>query len=147
MFTGLLTHQSKEGKEEFKLPYSNIGEQLQKKGLYCAGSFVKINLKANHQPTYGLDQSTGIFYRGKPVFKTSIPNFDMDRRVIASFGEKDILLSGYMKGDKYLSNTAAMLWMKKGKGQFIFMAFSPIFRASTPASYKLLFNSILLPKI
>ncbi len=147
LFTGMLTYQLKEGKEEFKLPYSNIGDQLEKKGLYCAGSFVKINLKSNHKLTYGLDQSTGIFYRGKPVFKTSIPNFDMDRRVIASFGEKNILLSGYLKGEKYLSNTAAMVWIKKGSGQFIFMAFSPIFRASTPASYKLLFNSILIGKI
>ena len=70
----------------------------------------------------------------------------MDRRVIASFGEKDILLSGYLKGEEYLANKAAMIWMNKGKGQFIFMAFSPIFRASVPSSYKLLFNSILLPK-
>lgn len=31
LFTGMLTYQSKEGKEEFKLPYSNIGDQLQKK--------------------------------------------------------------------------------------------------------------------
>jgi hypothetical protein len=146
LFTGMLAYQSKEGKEEFKLPYANIGDQLQKKGLYCAGSFVSINLKENHKLTYGLNQTTGIFYRGKPVFKTYIPDFDMDRRVIASFGEKNILLSGYMKGEKYLSNKVAMVWIKKGKGQFILMAFSPIFRASTPASYKLLFNSILMSK-
>ncbi|MEN8121469.1 MAG: M14 metallopeptidase family protein [Bacteroidota bacterium] len=147
LFSGMLNYQLKDGKEEFRLPYSNIGDQLQKKGLYCAGSFVEINLKADHKLTYGLDKTIGVFYRGKPVFKTSIPKFDMDRRAIASFGEKNILLSGYLKGEKYLANTAGMVWMKKGKGQFILMAFSPIFRASTPASYKLLFNSILSGKI
>lgn len=147
LFSGMLSYQLKDSKEEFQLPYKNVGDQLEKKGLYCAGSFVEINLKPNHKLTYGLGKTTGIFYRGKQVFKTSIPNFDMDRRVIASFAEKDILLSGYLKGEKYLANTAAMVWIKKGKGQFILMAFSPIFRASTPASYKLLFNSILLGKI
>lgn len=146
LFSGILNYQSKTGKEEFQLPYRNIGDQLQKKGLYCAGSFIEVNLKVNHKLTYGLDNTTGIFYRGKPVFRTSIPGFDMDRRVIASFGEKDILLSGYLKGEKYLANKTAMVWIKKGKGQFILMAFSPIFRASTPASYKLLFNSILVGK-
>jgi len=147
LFSGMLSYKLKDSKEEFQLPYSNIGNQLQKKGLYCAGSFVEIKLKANHKLTYGLDKTTGVFYRGKPVFKTSIPRFDMDRRVIATFGEKDILLSGYLKGEKHLANKAAMVWIKKGKGQFILMAFSPIFRASTPASYKLLFNSILSGKI
>ncbi|RLD75655.1 MAG: hypothetical protein DRJ10_14865, partial [Bacteroidetes bacterium] len=147
LFSKMLSYQLKDKKEDFQLPYSNIGNQLQKKGVYCAGSFVEINLKQNHKLTYGLGKTTGIFYRGKPVFKTSIPKFDMDRRVITSFGEKDILLSGYLKGEKYLANTASMIWMKKGKGQFILMAFSPIFRASTPASYKLLFNSILSGKL
>ena len=147
LFSGMLSYQLKDTKEEFQLPYANIGDQLQKKGLYCAGSFVEINLKQNHKLTYGLNKTTGIFYRGKPVFRTSIPKFDMDRRVISSFGEKDILLSGYLKGEKYLANTTGMVWIKKGKGQFILMAFSPIFRASTPASYKLLFNSILSGKI
>jgi hypothetical protein len=40
-----------------------------------------------------------------------------------------------------------MVWMKKGKGQMVVMGFSPIFRASMPATYKLLFNSILLPAL
>ena len=129
------------------MPYSNIGKEQQKKGLYSAGSFVKLQLKQDHQLTYGLNETVGVFYRGNPVFTTSIPKFDMDRRVIASFGEKDILLSGYLKGQKYLVKKSGMIWLKKGKGQFILMAFSPIFRASVPSSYKLLFNSILMTKL
>ena len=146
LFAKVLTYTEKDDKEEFKLPYSNIAKGLKKKGLYSAGSFVNLQLKQDHLLTYGLNESVGVFYRGNPVFTTSIPKFDMDRRVIASFGEKDILLSGYLKGEEYLPNKAAMIWMKKGKGQFVFIAFSPIFRASVPSSYKLLFNSILLPK-
>lgn len=108
-----------------------------------------MNLRENHPLTYGLGNSIGIFYRGKPIFETSLSYlyYDIDRRVIGYFPEKDILLSGYLNGEKHLSNKTAMLWMKKAKGQFIFMGFSPIFRASTTSNYKLLFNSILLPKL
>lgn len=147
LFAKVLKYSEKNEKEEFQLPYSNIGKELQKKGLYSAGSFVKLQLKQDHELSYGLNETVGVFYRGNPVFTTSIPKFDMDRRVIASFEENDILLSGYLKGEQLLANKAGMIWIKKGKGQFILMAFSPIFRASVPSSYKLLFNSILLQKI
>jgi hypothetical protein len=144
LFDGTLTYKDKEEKEEFNLPYSNIAKDLNKKGLYSAGSFVKLALKQGHPLTYGLGESTGVFYRGSQVFATSIPRFDADRRVIASFKENDVHLSGYLKGQKFLYNKAGMVWLKKAKGEFILMAFSPIFRASTPASYKLIFNAILL---
>ena len=90
---------------------------------------------------------TGIFYRGKPVFSTSIPKFDMDRRIIATFPEKDILLSGYIENGEKLGNKTAMVWLRKGKGQLVLMAFNPQFRASTQGTFKLLFYSLLLERI
>jgi hypothetical protein len=91
--------------------------------------------------------TTGIFYRGNPLFRTSVPRFDMDRRVIGWFGEDELLMSGFLEGEKLLVNKPVMVWMKKGKGQMVVMGFSPIFRASMPATYKLLFNSILMPAL
>ena len=60
--------------------------------------------------------------------------------------EKDIRISGYVAKEELLGNKALMIWMKKGKGQFVLFGFNPNFRASTHATYKLLFNSILLPE-
>jgi hypothetical protein len=147
LFSGNLSFKNGTETEEFKLPFNDISSKLAKEGLYSAGSFVKMHLKPNHPLTYGLAEATGIFYRGKPVFTTSIPSFDADRRVIGSFAEGNIKQSGYIANEKLLANKSAMIWLKQGKGQFILMGFSPIFRASTPSSYKLLFNSLLLKKI
>lgn len=133
--------------EEFRLPFRNDGEQIAKKGFSCPGSLIKLSLIENHPLTYGMQSSTGIFYDNNIAFSTSIPNFDMDRRVIGYFGEDNLLLSGYLEGGKYLYNKSALVWLKKGKGQFVLFGFSPIFRASVAADYKLLFNSLLLPKI
>jgi len=131
-------------KEEFQLPFNDISKKLLKDGLYCPGSLVKIKLLKDHPLTYGLPEEIGVFFRGKPVFKTSSPIFDMDRRVIASFPEKDILMSGYAEKIEKVGNKNAVIWLKKGKGQLVLMGFNPQFRASTEVSYKLLFNSILL---
>lgn len=131
-------------KEDFVLPFNDISDKLQKQGLYCPGSLVKIKLKKDFDISLGMPEQIGVFYRGRPVFITSIPNFDMDRRVIAKFANENILMSGYAEKIKLIANKSAILWLKKNKGQMILFSFNPQFRASTPAAYKLLFNSILI---
>ena len=91
-----------------------------------------------------MPESVGVFYRGQPVFKTSQPVFDMDRRVIGQTPDKDILMSGYIEKEELLKEKPLMIWLKKGEGQFVLFGFNPNFRASTHATYKLLFNAILL---
>jgi hypothetical protein len=146
LFEGTLKIKGKEkdSEEEFNLPFRDISDQLVKEGLYVPGSLMKMDLTAGHPLTLGMPGRIGVYFRGRPVFRTSVPMFDMDRRVIGTFPEKDVLMSGYSEGDGEIGNRAAMIWMKKGKGQFIFYGFGPQFRASTQASYKLLFNALLL---
>ena len=138
---------SEEDKEEFRLPIRDVSKGLQKDGLYCPGSLVKAVIKQDHPLTLGMQKEIGVFFRGRPVFMTSFPNFDMDRRVIAKFPEKDILISGYCEKTEKLGNKTIMAWLKKGKGQLVLFGFNPQFRASTHVSYKLMFNSIFLPKL
>jgi Zinc carboxypeptidase len=146
LFEGMLTIKQKDAGEEFSLPFRDISPELTQAGLYIPGSLVKINLIPDHPLTLGMPQSIGVFSRGRPVFATSVPKFDMDRRVIGSYPEKEILLSGYASGEEKMGNKAAMIWLEKGQGQFVLFGFGPQFRTSTQGSYKLLFNSILLDR-
>jgi glutamine amidotransferase-like uncharacterized protein len=68
----------------------------------------------------------------------------MDRRVIAYYPEKEVLASGYAENESQLEGKAALVWVKKGKGQLVMYGFAPQFRASTTGTYKLLFNALLL---
>ncbi len=146
LFTGpLKIKYTEDNVEEFTLPVQDISKSLAAKGLYCPGSLVNIKLKKDHPLTLGMEETIGVFYRGKPVFSTTEPYFDMDRRIIATFPEKDILKSGYIEKGELLDSKSAMVWLKKGKGQMVLFAFNPQFRSSTPVSYKLLFNAVLLP--
>ncbi len=147
LFSGLLEMTNNDKTEEFTLPFSNRADQARRDGLNIPGSLVHLELKADHPLTYGMPHSTGVFYRGNPLFTTSVPRFDMDRRVIGHFPEKDILLSGYCEKEELLASQPAMLWVKKGKGQVVLYSFNPQFRASTQGAYKLLFNALFLPKV
>lgn len=131
-------------KDEFSLPIADVSESLVKQGLYCPGTLLSVELKADHPITYGLTERVGVFSRANPVYQTSIPYFDMDRRVIGKYAEKDIVLSGYAQKSELLANRPAIVWLKKGEGQMILMGFSPHFRGSMNGTFKLLFNSIML---
>jgi len=143
LFTGLLEFTEGNTREEFMLPFNNEADLASKAGLLVPGSLVTINLDQNNPLTYGMPQKTGVFYQGRQLFSTSLPLFDTDRRVIGLFPEKDILISGYCENEEKMANKAAMIWLRKGKGQLILYAFNPQFRASTQATYKLLFNALL----
>lgn len=137
----------KEQREEFKLPVDDIYDRLKKKGFYCPGSLLRLSLIKDHPLTLGMLEETGVFFSSNSVFATSVPSMDTDRRVIGKYPEGNILISGYCENEKELSQKTAMVWLKKGKGQLILFGFGPQFRASLQATYKLLFNSLLLPKI
>ena len=144
LFEGMLKIKHGDEEEEFSLPYRDISADLSKEGLSIPGSLLRVKLTAGHPLTLGMPERIGVFTRGRPVFQTSVPKFDMDRRVIGSYPEKDLLISGYAAEEEKMGNKAAMIWMKKGKGQFVLYGFIPQFRGSTQGTFKLLFNAILL---
>ena len=144
LFEGSMELGNDKEKELFQFPFNDVSADLRKKGLYCPGSLIRVDLKEDHPLTLGMPHSIGVFYRGRPAFSTSVPGFDMDRRVIATIPEKSILLSGYCEQSSLLANKPLMVWIRKNKGQLVLIGFNPQFRASTQAAYKLIFNAILL---
>ena len=148
LFCGQLEiSRGKDEKEVFQLPIRDLSTELEKAGLFCPGSLVRVKCVTDHPLTYGIPEETGVFFRRGPVYQTTIPRTGFDRRVIASYPENDLLLSGYIEKPEALGNKTAMLWLRKGDGQLVLFSFHPQFRASTQASYKLLFNAILLKSL
>ena len=144
LFMGPISLGEGEDREDFMLPVSNIGRDLSGRGLYIPGALMKVNLRNGHPLTLGMPQTHGVFHRGNPVFRTSLPYFDMDRRVIATFAKDNVLMSGYSENEELLHEEAALVWVGKGDGQIVLSSFNPQFRASTQVTFKLLFNAVLM---
>jgi hypothetical protein len=114
------------------------------KEVSVPGAFLTVDFVADDPLTWGMPKRAGAFSRGSPVFATSIPRLDTDRRVIAIYPERDLLLSGYLEGERALQNKPVMVWVRAGKGQLVLFGIRPQFRGSTPVTFKLVFNALLL---
>ena len=117
LFTeGLPLPKNGEESETLELPVSDVSEEL--KGVLVPGAFLAVDLIKDHPLTWGMPEKAGAFSRGTPVFATSIPVLDTDRRVIGVHPERDLLLSGYRRGEE-LQNRPTVVWVRAGKGQLV----------------------------
>lgn len=148
IFMGKQSISGKEdAKEEFKLPVSNVAERYKKKGLYIPGSLVRVDLNDEIDFTIGMPGYTAAFHRDNPILSTSMPLFDMDRRVIGRFADDNTLMSGYAEEIDKIQGEPAIVWLKKGAGEMLVFSYSPQFRGSTPQNYKLIFNALLFSNL
>jgi len=131
--------------DKIELPVRDVTKEL--KDVLVPGAFLAVDFIADHPLAWGMPRESGAFTRGTPVFATSIPVLDTDRRVIGTYPERDLLISGYLAGEKELQNRPAMVWVRAGKGQLVLFGFQPQFRGSTPSTFKLVFNALLLPPV
>ena len=149
LFTdGLPAPAADEGEGEgdtVELPVRDITDEAG--DVMVPGAFLAVDYDQGHPLTWGMPARGGAFSRGRPVLATSIPRLDTDRRVVAVYPERDLLLSGYLEGEEALQNTPAIVWVRAGDGQLVLFAIRPQFRGSTPATFKLVFNALLLPKV
>ena len=66
-----------------------------------------------------------------------------DYKTIVRYGDKNILHSGWLIGEKYISNKGAMVCAKYGKGHIVLFGFRPQHRSQTHGTYKLFFNALI----
>jgi len=122
----------------------------------CPGSLLKIEFNPKHPVAYGMpDEAPGMFYGGTafdiPSPAEKPPSADKQApaapekpaaTVIARYPSRDLLMSGYLLGERYLQNKAAAVDVSVGKGKVILLGFAVQNRAQPHATFKLLFNSL-----
>jgi glutamine amidotransferase-like uncharacterized protein len=73
-----------------------------------------------------------------------IPSQHNERyETVVRYKDKDILQSGWLIGEEYLSNKAAMVNAEYGKGNVVLIGFRAQHRSQTHGTYKLLFNALM----
>jgi hypothetical protein len=84
------------------------------------------------------------------AFFANSPAFELDRpgaaaRVVARYPAENLLLSGWVVGERVIANAAAVVDVPLGRGRVVLLGFRAQHRGQPHGTFKLLFNSIFLP--
>jgi hypothetical protein len=95
---------------------------------------------------------TAAFFDRSPAFAVAEPagsSQDGSRgrstiQVVARYPERDLLLSGWLMGDRVIANRAAVAEARVERGRVVLLGFRTQHRGQSHATFKLLFNSLYL---
>jgi len=121
------------------LPIKNVVSGLKRNEFYNPGSIVRLKVDNSTSIGRGLrDEIAGYFTNSSAFDVTDATKV----RTIARYAEKDVLLSGWMLGEKYVAGKTALAEVDLGKGKIILFAFRPQHRGQSWATFPLLFNAL-----
>lgn len=129
--------------EKFNLNLRNSLANLDSKEFFCPGSTLRAIFDNNHPLAYGMPEEGWLFFMNNAALEILPSDRNERYRVIVRYPEKDILQSGWLIGEPYLSRKAAMVEAEYGQGKIILIAFRPQHRCQTHGTFKLLFNTFL----
>ena len=126
----------------FNLPISNSVSQIPSKEFYCPGSTLNIKVDINHPLGYGFPADALAVFRSSPSLRVSVGSFLDNISIPVRYHEENILQSGWLIGENYLSKKPAVVEFNIEKGKVIVIAFPAQHRAQTHGTFKFLFNAI-----
>jgi hypothetical protein len=126
--------------EHLNVPVRNVVHGLSNREFYCPGSLLNVKLDNAHPLTLGLPKDVALWSESSPAFEIG----DGSRnRAIATYPAANVLASGWLLGEKYLINRAAILDVPLGSGHVILFGGRPQYRAQSYQAFKMFFNSLV----
>ena len=125
-------------------PFGDAGARPAAPEFVCPGSILRMMFNPAHPVAYGMpEKGAGVFYNS-PAFQLYPGGGEGGKggEVIASYPDDSLLISGYLKGEKYLKNRVAAAAFPMDKGKVVLLGFGVQNRAQPYGTFKLLFNAI-----
>ncbi|HVF86261.1 MAG TPA: M14 family metallopeptidase, partial [Pyrinomonadaceae bacterium] len=126
--------------KRFGLPVRNALEGIKTSEFYCPGSILALDVDTAHPMARGMSRDVNAYFINSSAFE--IVGDSSRVRVVARYAEKDMLRSGWLLGEKYLTGKAALVEVKLGKGRVVLFGFRPQHRAQTWGTFPFIFNAI-----
>jgi hypothetical protein len=131
--------------QRFGLPVRNVVAGLPSTEFWCPGSTLRVRFDNQHPVAYGMpNQGLALFMAGSQVYEVTSTDRSQDVEIVSTYGERDILQSGWLLGEQVIARKAAAVAVKHGEGRVVLIGFRPQHRDQTHGTFKLLFNALLL---
>jgi len=129
----------------FSAPARNSLTGIERTRFFCPTSIVRLVVDNETPIGYGMPKVAGAMFVNSLALETNLPAADWDRKVVATYPEDEVLLSGWLLGEEYLARKAAVVDTKFKEGRFILIGIRAQNRAQSHGTYKFLLNALLYP--
>jgi len=131
-------HASEYATEMLGVKAKNVLRGVATKDFYSPGSLLNVALDTKSPLAYGMPEKITLWSEQSPAWE--MPE---GAQVVAKYPGQGILASGWLLGEKYLVNQAALLDAPVGKGHMILFGMRPQYRGQSYQNFKLLFNALV----
>jgi hypothetical protein len=122
------------------LPVKDVTRGLPADQFFCPGSLVRLDVDTAQPLGFGMLEKNAAFFSFSSAYDVpAAPGV----RVVARYGAKEILLSGWLEGEQSIAGRPAVVEARAGAGRAVLIGFRAQHRGQSLATFRLLFNAIL----
>jgi hypothetical protein len=133
----LLNNASDYALQDLGVKATNVVSGVAAKDFYSPGSLLNITLDTRSPLAYGMPRNLTLWSEGSPAWDAP------SEYVVAGYPAKDVLASGWLLGEKYLTGKAALLDAPMGGGHIVMFGMRPQYRSQSYQNFKLFFNAMV----
>lgn len=133
----LLNHASDVAIEDFGVKVTSVTGSLPNTQFYSPGSLLNMTLVAKGPLTYGLPADLTLWSEQSPAWEAPA------QYVAARYPDHNVLASGWLLGEKYLTGKAGLLDIPMGSGHIVMFGMRPQYRSQSYQNFKLFFNALV----
>ena len=128
--------------ERLKAPARNVLMGLTNSQFYSPGSLLTVQADTSHPLCFGLRPRETVWFESGPAFEASLGGAEASATEVLRYPRQNPLASGWLLGDRRLSNRAAVLDVSMGRGHLVLFGIRPQYRGQSNATFKMVFNGL-----
>jgi hypothetical protein len=130
--------------ERLGVPVKDLKQGLTRDQHFAPGTILNVEVDTTNPLGYGVAPATWGFYNNSPFFDVMDGFSSQKVSVIARYPNKDVVASGWLKGEDLMQGRAAVVSVDMNPGRIVLFGLRPQHRAQTHATFPLLFNALYL---
>lgn len=127
--------------DKLDLKIDNTVGKLSNRRFYAPGALLNAKVDVTHPLCFGMRPRETVWFESGPAFRVPRRNRGQFREIL-TYPPRRLPASGWLLGESYLANRAAVVEALVGGGRVVLFGIRPQYRAQPNATFKMVFNGL-----